>query len=323
MNIRLWAAIHRVCAAFLVAATLVACSTTPSPAPQPPRPAPAPPAPPSLPQKFWTFIDPCRRASPFAAAAVYNADAETGLVFSPFGKPETGWALYVPQIQATLQTRCRPGTDGFAEAVARWQTDHGLVPSGALTADTFQTLKGVWQERRPFVMMRFAGLCPTGADETTLVALTPDETLGDKVVMLRPGASQALRSMVAAARADVPEMEVDPDLLKAFSAYRSPVADAARCKYEKNCQGMVRAECSAHRTGLAVDLDVGYAPGFMADGSADENRLFQSRTPVYRWLVRNAARFGFVNYVFEPWHWEWTGEPLTPGAVSAPPSRRR
>jgi zinc D-Ala-D-Ala carboxypeptidase len=20
-------------------------------------------------------------------------------------------------------------------------------------------------------------------------------------------------------------------------------------------------------------------------------------------------RFGFVNYPFEPWHWEWTGEP--------------
>ena len=26
-------------------------------------------------------------------------------------------------------------------------------------------------------------------------------------------------------------------------------------------------------------------------------------------LVKNAARFGFVNYVFEPWHWEWVGDP--------------
>ena len=31
--------------------------------------------------------------------------------------------------------------------------------------------------------------------------------------------------------------------------------------------------------------------------------------PAYRWLVANADRFGFVNYPFEPWHWEWTGEP--------------
>ncbi len=34
------------------------------------------------------------------------------------------------------------------------------------------------------------------------------------------------------------------------------------------------------------------------------------QTPAYRWLLANARRFGFVNYVFEPWHWEWTGEPI-------------
>jgi LAS superfamily LD-carboxypeptidase LdcB len=28
----------------------------------------------------------------------------------------------------------------------------------------------------------------------------------------------------------------------------------------------------------------------------------------YRWLVSNARRYGFINYAFEPWHWEWTGE---------------
>jgi LAS superfamily LD-carboxypeptidase LdcB len=44
------------------------------------------------------------------------------------------------------------------------------------------------------------------------------------------------------------------------------------------------------------------------DSSADENRRWQAATPAYRWLVANAARFGFVNYPFEPWHWEWTGE---------------
>jgi LAS superfamily LD-carboxypeptidase LdcB len=46
----------------------------------------------------------------------------------------------------------------------------------------------------------------------------------------------------------------------------------------------------------------------MVDNSSDANRLYQTQTPAYRWLVRNARRFGFVNYVFEPWHWEWTGE---------------
>jgi LAS superfamily LD-carboxypeptidase LdcB len=38
-----------------------------------------------------------------------------------------------------------------------------------------------------------------------------------------------------------------------------------------------------------------------------------TRQPTYRWLVRNAGRFGFVPYVFEPWHWEWVGSPTSSG----------
>jgi LAS superfamily LD-carboxypeptidase LdcB len=114
--------------------------------------------------------------------------------------------------------------------------------------------------------------------------------------------------MVAAARAERPALAADPDALKLFSGYRSPTDDDARCAREGNCQGVTRAACSAHRTGLAVDLDVGAAPGAMVDSSADANRLAQSQGPAYRWLVRHAAQFGFVNYGFEPWHWEWTGQ---------------
>jgi zinc D-Ala-D-Ala carboxypeptidase len=117
----------------------------------------------------------------------------------------------------------------------------------------------------------------------------------------------ALLRMAAAARAATPD--ADPDRLKVFSGYRSPSYDDARCETEANCNGLGRAACSSHRTGLAVDLDLGFAPGFAVDSSADENRLFQTRTAAYRWLVRHARHYGFVNYVFEPWHWEWTGEP--------------
>jgi LAS superfamily LD-carboxypeptidase LdcB len=56
-----------------------------------------------------------------------------------------------------------------------------------------------------------------------------------------------------------------------------------------------------------MDFDLGAAPGFAVDSSADKNRLYMSQTPVYRWLVANAARYGFANYAFEPWHWEFTG----------------
>jgi LAS superfamily LD-carboxypeptidase LdcB len=114
--------------------------------------------------------------------------------------------------------------------------------------------------------------------------------------------------MVATARAEAPEIAADPDLLKIFSGYRSPTYDAARCAAQNNCNGRERATCSPHRTGLAMDLYLGHAPGFSADASADANRLYLTQAPAYRWLLANADRFGFVNYPFEPWHWEWTGE---------------
>jgi LAS superfamily LD-carboxypeptidase LdcB len=57
-----------------------------------------------------------------------------------------------------------------------------------------------------------------------------------------------------------------------------------------------------------MDLFLGAAPGYPPESSADPNRLYQSQSGAYRWMVANAARFGFVNYPFEPWHWEWTGE---------------
>jgi LAS superfamily LD-carboxypeptidase LdcB len=106
----------------------------------------------------------------------------------------------------------------------------------------------------------------------------------------------------------VPQLTADARLLTIFSGYRSPEYDAARCRNQGNCQGIVRATCSAHRTGLAMDFYLGSAPGFAPDSSDDANRLTISRSPAYRWLVANAAHFGFVNYPFEPWHWEWTGE---------------
>jgi LAS superfamily LD-carboxypeptidase LdcB len=58
-----------------------------------------------------------------------------------------------------------------------------------------------------------------------------------------------------------------------------------------------------------MDIYLGSAPGYPPESSDDANRLYESRAPAYLWLVANAERFGFVNYAFEPWHWEWTGEP--------------
>jgi hypothetical protein len=249
----------------------------------------------------------CGWPGPYDPAARANAASLGALPLDPFGKPEIGWAVYAPQIAHAAGTACPANTPAFAFALARWQFAHALVPHGAVDPPTIATMKAAWQAKRPFVALRVTGVCPV--PPAVLATLTPAESRADRPVQLRPDALAALRRMVAAARAEVPEVAADPKLLTVFSGYRDPAADAARCTAEQNCQGLVRAECSAHRTGLAVDLDLGAAPGFAADSSDDENRLYQTRTPAYRWLVANAGRFGFVNYVYEPWHWEWTGAP--------------
>ena len=72
-----------------------------------------------------------------------------------------------------------------------------------------------------------------------------------------------------------------------------------------NCDGLRRAVCSPHRTGTAVDLYVGQAPGLGVDSTTPASREYMARSATYRWLVTNAGRFGFVPYVYEPWHWEY------------------
>ena len=40
----------------------------------------------------------------------------------------------------------------------------------------------------------------------------------------------------------------------------------------------------------------------------DDNRAIQTQSKAYRWLVKNAGRFGFRPYFYEPWHWEYVGK---------------
>lgn len=247
----------------------------------------------------------CRQPG-WGEAAGANAASLRTLAWAPFGRPETGWEIYVPLIQQEIRTTCPPNSEGFAAALANWQKTQGQGADGVLTEVLFLALKGEVQGRREFVRFTSFGQCPDTPDLISAARIA--EGYGEKQVWLRPKALEAYRRMVAAARAEVPEIAADPRNLTIFSGYRSPAADAARCKAEGNCDGIVRARCSAHRTGLAMDIYVGQAEGYGPDSTADPNRLAMSRTPTYRWLLANAGRFGFVNYPFEPWHWEWTGE---------------
>jgi LAS superfamily LD-carboxypeptidase LdcB len=168
-----------------------------------------------------------------------------------------------------------------------------------------------WLTRRPFVAASGHGRCPDPPAPDGLVPISKAEGYLGQAAQLRPAALAAYRRMVAAAHAESPALAADPKLLTIFSGYRDPARDAADCAAKGDCGTPAHAgTCSAHRTGLAMDLYLGSAPGHPPESSDDENRLYESRTPAYLWMVANAARFGFVNYPFEPWHWEWTGENL-------------
>lgn len=240
------------------------------------------------------------------AAAEANARSLNLLEWAPFAGMEYGWETYLPLIQKEIDTGCAPESAVFAQRLAGFQQRYGLPGAGQFDAATFQVLRGVWQERRPFVMARLGGDCPEPPPIARLGYLSPDEEHADRLTrLLRRDVLDAYRRMAAAARAEVPEIAADPELLQVFSAFRDPEADAARCAQDGNCDGLRRAACSPHRTGAAVDLHVGRAPGLGVDSTDAWSRLHMARGPAYRWLVRNAGRFGFVPYVYEPWHWEY------------------
>jgi hypothetical protein len=293
-------------AAAVVLLVLLVIRVTTGKGPEPPVRRPAPPvvaaAPPAA-----AGAD-CQAARGWDRAAQLNAASYRSLNWAPFRRPERGWEIYLPMIQEAVGTDCAPDTPGFAAAFAAWQGDMRLFPNGVMSPEAFQRLKTEAQGKRAFVRLAADGVCPRPANEARLTSARAGEGYGGKAVQLRPGAFAAYRAMVAAAKAEVPEIRDDPRNLTIFSAYRSPAYDAARCARDGNCNGIVRARCSPHRTGLAMDLYVGQAPGYGPDSTADPNRLYMTRTPAYRWLVANGHRFGFVNYPFEPWHWEWTGE---------------
>ncbi|RYF93151.1 MAG: peptidase M15 [Caulobacteraceae bacterium] len=244
--------------------------------------------------------------SRYAAAARANADSARSLIWSPFNGEEIGWETYAPLIANEIATACGYGDPGFAAALARWQRRNGPVADGVMSPAVFEAMRMRWHRRRPFSRIRPEDCPPPSLN---LAYAAPSEVYG-RDMQLRPGALAAYRRMIAAAHAEAPAVFSQPNALKIFSAYRDPEADAARCLTDGNCDGIRRTLCSAHRTGLALDIHVGMAPGGDPASTANFNRLAQSRTLAYRWMVRNAGRFGFVNYAYEPWHWEWTGEPI-------------
>ena len=143
---------------------------------------------------------------------------------------------------------------------------------------------------------------PAFAEAEELVEVGPN--LVGRMQRLTPRAAERWREMVAAAA-------VDGVALLIVSGFRSIQyqADLIRNKLKAGqpIEGILQVNTapgfSEHHTGLAVDI--------ATPGSRPLTEEFE-HTEAFRWLQRNASRFGFsMTYprdnpwgvIYEPWHW--------------------
>ncbi|HZG53107.1 MAG TPA: D-alanyl-D-alanine carboxypeptidase family protein, partial [Pyrinomonadaceae bacterium] len=136
-----------------------------------------------------------------------------------------------------------------------------------------------------------------------------DSSRADELRQVERQTYAAYKRMLAAAIADPSlqlstrdgELAASEKYLKIISAFRSREYQDRLRKLEPHAGRAALAVNSPHFTGRALDLYVGGEPTI----TKDPNRMLQTGTRAYRWLVRNAERFGFCPYFYEPWHWEY------------------
>lgn len=214
-----------------------------------------------------------------------------------FGRSQKGFEIYIPLIQSTIGTSAHYDTVAFANALKAWQKKQGYdLPNGVLDLSAFYFLKDYWQAERnmkgAFKERRMVQI--SAADRY-------DPNRENSLSMIGEKTYAAYQEMLAAARKD----GLGEKDLKIVASNRTP----ARLKMLqqnsswKSVGFTVAGKTSVHFSGRALDLYVGGEPV----SSSDKNRRTQIKTKAYQWLVKNGTKFGFRNYFFEPWHWEYVG----------------
>lgn len=250
---------------------------------------------------------PIKTKESFVFATKKNANLRCPLRWTFGRRQQTGWYLYVPLIQHTLRTESAPNTMEFASSVYRWQKRNRIFPSGIVNKHTLYSFIKHWQSKR---IKRI-----NNASESQLLTAPIvnfyDPTRDRKLLKVQKVAFAAYKAMVSAAEKEKVlgvsgskgAILQNGKFLKIVSSYRSPAYQASLRKKEPNASRAQIAFRSPHFTGRALDLYVGGEPVT----TKDFNRAIQIRTPAYRWLVKNAEKFGFYPYFYEPWHWEYVG----------------
>lgn len=213
-------------------------------------------------------------------------------------KTQIGWYLYVPLIQHLIKTDSNPETEKFALALANWQQRSNLETSGILDEKTIYKMVEFWQSQR-----LNSSVYPNENELLTApIADFYDPTRDVELLKVKREAYLAFKQMVSAAIADKSlKLNGDEKFLKIISAFRSREYQEKLRQQSPNSTRTTLAQNSPHFTGCALDIYVGGEPVT----TKDENRAIQVETPVYKWLVKNAEKYGFYPYYYEPWHWEY------------------
>jgi zinc D-Ala-D-Ala carboxypeptidase len=249
-----------------------------------------------------------KETSLFASAAERNTVLKYELSWAFGGKQQRGWYLYTPLISRMLGTDGEAAGSDFASALSRWQAEAGLRASGVLDDETLYRMVSTWQGSR-LKNKEYA------TPDRLLQAPASDfydPTRADGLRQVDRETYAAYKRMIAAAAADpssglkataAGELAPEEKFLKIVSSFRSREHQAHLRAQSPGSGRAGLAVNSPHFTGRALDLYVGGEPV----ETKDSNRAIQVQTPAYRWLVRNAERFGFRPYYYEPWHWEYVG----------------
>jgi hypothetical protein len=244
--------------------------------------------------------------SSLVEAAKLNAQLNRNLKWTFGGKPQRGWYLYEALIKRLINTKQDVASKQFASALAHWQTKSGLQSSGVLDEETLYAMIKAWQD----VRLKDRTVADPSQLLTAPLSDFYDPTRALELRQVERRTYAAYKRMVAAAVADrslglarTPrgELAADEKYLKIISAFRSREYQDKLRREAPNSGSAGLAVNSPHFTGRALDLYVGGEPV----DTQDANRALQVKTPVYLWLVRNAERFGFRPYCYEPWHWEF------------------
>ncbi|MBV8886561.1 MAG: D-alanyl-D-alanine carboxypeptidase family protein [Chroococcidiopsidaceae cyanobacterium CP_BM_RX_35] len=136
--------------------------------------------------------------------------------------------------------------------------------------------------------------------------------LADGRIMLRQAAAKHFLAMVAAAR-------VAGVILVPISGFRSvkdqqniffSIKDQRRQTVSQRAEVSAPPGYSEHHTGYAVDIGDWLVPATNLNPNFD-------KTPAFKWLSANAARFNFEmsfpkhnsqGLSYEPWHWRFVGD---------------